>query len=140
MLVPHPIGNLLHAVLPRRLSLWLHKIYGPYHRHMVQRRTMAIVNKLRLEPMVRRGPFAGMKYLTWSTEGVILPKILGTYEHELHDSLERAAQGNYLRPLSSPMRWRRRSSKSVARCATLMGWAIASSTLDAAPWSALRWT
>jgi hypothetical protein len=37
---------------------------------------------------VRSGPFAGMKYLRKSYGSVLAPKLLGTYERELHKSLD----------------------------------------------------
>jgi precorrin-6B methylase 2 len=33
---------------------------------------------------VHGGPFAGMEYLTEATEGALIPRLLGTYECELH--------------------------------------------------------
>jgi precorrin-6B methylase 2 len=33
------------------------------------------------------GPFAGMEYLTEATEGALVPRLLGTYESELHPHL-----------------------------------------------------
>ena len=40
------------------------------------------------EPTVRSGPFAGMRYVRESHGSTLLPKIAGTYERELHGSLE----------------------------------------------------
>ena len=40
------------------------------------------------------GPFAGMAYVSQATEGALVPRLLGTYEDELHPHLARfAAQG-----------------------------------------------
>lgn len=39
--------------------------------------------------VITGGPFAGMKYLRFATEGCLLPRLLGTYESELHPALER---------------------------------------------------
>lgn len=40
------------------------------------------------------GPFAGMEYVTQATEGALVPRLLGTYEDELHPHLRRfAAEG-----------------------------------------------
>lgn len=40
------------------------------------------------------GPFAGMEYLTKATEGALMPRLLGTYESELHPHLTAfAAEG-----------------------------------------------
>jgi precorrin-6B methylase 2 len=34
------------------------------------------------------GPFAGMEYVTAATEGALVPRLLGTYESELHPHLQ----------------------------------------------------
>lgn len=40
---------------------------------------------------VLQGPFAGMEYLTVATEGALTPRLIGTYESELHPYLARFA-------------------------------------------------
>ena len=43
---------------------------------------------------VRGGPFAGMEYVSEATEGALVPRLLGTYESELHPYLSAfAAEG-----------------------------------------------
>jgi hypothetical protein len=37
--------------------------------------------------VIRSGPFAGMRYLDTATEGALIPRLLGTYESELHPHL-----------------------------------------------------
>lgn len=37
---------------------------------------------------VRGGPFAGMEYVSEATEGALVPRLLGTYESELHPYLQ----------------------------------------------------
>ena len=37
--------------------------------------------------VIAGGPFAGMKYLDTATEGALIPRLLGTYESELHPHL-----------------------------------------------------
>ena len=37
--------------------------------------------------LIRGGPFAGMAYVTQATEGALMPRLLGTYESELHPHL-----------------------------------------------------
>jgi len=39
------------------------------------------------------GPFAGMDYVTRATEGALIPRLLGTYESELHPHLDDFAKG-----------------------------------------------
>jgi hypothetical protein len=43
---------------------------------------------------IRSGPFAGMEYVSAATEGALIPRLLGTYESELHPHLAAfAAEG-----------------------------------------------
>ena len=39
------------------------------------------------------GPFKGMDYVTAATEGPLIPRLLGTYESELHPYLAKLAGG-----------------------------------------------
>ena len=41
---------------------------------------------------VMQGPFAGMEYLSDATEGALVPRLLGTYESELHPHLQAFAR------------------------------------------------
>lgn len=41
---------------------------------------------------IMQGPFAGMEYVTKATEGALAPRLIGTYESELHPYIERYAQ------------------------------------------------
>jgi hypothetical protein len=38
------------------------------------------------------GPFEGMEYLTYATEGCLVPRLIGCYESELHEDLQWFAQ------------------------------------------------
>lgn len=42
-------------------------------------------------PTVMQGPFAGMVYVDHATEGALIPRLLGSYESELHPHLARIA-------------------------------------------------
>lgn len=44
---------------------------------------------------VRSGPFAGLAVPRQSAEGCLAPKLLGTYERELHPVIEQVARGGY---------------------------------------------
>lgn len=45
-------------------------------------------------PRIATGPFAGMAYVTKAAEGALIPRLLGTYESELHPHLRAiAAEG-----------------------------------------------
>lgn len=43
--------------------------------------------------VVYSGPFEGMEYLDYATEGCLLPRLLGCYEDELHADLARFQKG-----------------------------------------------
>ena len=45
--------------------------------------------------IVASGPFAGMKYASGSIGSRLLPKILGTYELELHPTIEKICQRSF---------------------------------------------
>lgn len=45
--------------------------------------------------VVRGGPFQGMRYLRYSTEGCHIPKIIGTYESPLHSHIQAAVARGY---------------------------------------------
>ncbi|PPR22807.1 MAG: hypothetical protein CFH39_01023 [Alphaproteobacteria bacterium MarineAlpha10_Bin2] len=46
-------------------------------------------------PLVRTGPFRGMTLLNRASEGNVAPKLLGCYEQELHDVIERCIETPY---------------------------------------------
>jgi hypothetical protein len=58
-------------------------------RHMAQWRQTLMANTFVRQHglTVYSGPFRGMAYLDHSTEGCLLPRLLGCYEAELHDDL-----------------------------------------------------
>ncbi len=65
-------------------------------RHMSQWRQTMLGNRfVHLHGLtIYSGPFKGMDYLDYSTEGCLLPRLLGTYEAEIHDDIEAfAAEG-----------------------------------------------
>lgn len=57
-------------------------------------RVLANTYLVREGARIRGGPFAGMEYVNAATEGALIPRLLGTYESELHPYLQRfAAEG-----------------------------------------------
>jgi len=44
---------------------------------------------------ILQGPFAGMSYLRTATEGALAPRLLGTYESELHPHIEAFARQDF---------------------------------------------
>lgn len=97
MLIPVPVGRFLDRLLPRKLGIALHHAYDPYHRWNVGRRSRRLLAKIfagqGLEIMA--GPFRGTKYFPLSKGSALLPKLLGTYEQELHGALEIILRKNY---------------------------------------------
>src|SRR5688572_440816 len=45
--------------------------------------------------VVRAGPFAGLKYMHRASGSVLLPKLVGSYEAELHPAIERVVSTAY---------------------------------------------
>ena len=63
---------------------------GALLRLMGQWRSQMLANTylVRQGTKVHSGPFAGMDYVARATEGALVPRLLGTYESELHPHLE----------------------------------------------------
>lgn len=63
-------------------------------RHMGQWRGTLLGNTFVREHglIIYAGPFKGMEYLDHSTEGCLIPRLLGCYEAELHDDLRAFAR------------------------------------------------
>lgn len=79
-LPPEPSADQLNEVL-RTLGRW-------------RSRMLANTYLAREGAFIRSGPFAGMAYLSQATEGALVPRLLGTYESELHPYLTAfAAEG-----------------------------------------------
>jgi SAM-dependent methyltransferase len=84
------------------LSAWFRgRLDGPGHMATREDATLGLQvlaiwrSRMIAEAIVRRlgskvlaGPFAGMIYSTEATEGALAPRLLGTYESELHPHLE----------------------------------------------------
>ncbi len=73
----------MRALLTTALKQLVPRILYPSSllRRSVQRKSSSIV---------MAGPFRGMKYIGYSTFGAYIPKLIGTYELELADVIERA--------------------------------------------------
>lgn len=77
-LPPEPSSEELNEIL-RLLGRW-------------RSRMLANTYLVREGARIRGGPFAGMEYVTEATEGALIPRLLGTYESELHPFLKALAQ------------------------------------------------
>lgn len=70
---PEPGPNTVNELL-RMLGRWrAHMLVNTYLSHH--------------GPVIWSGPFAGMEYVRAATEGALMPRLLGTYECELHPHL-----------------------------------------------------
>jgi precorrin-6B methylase 2 len=82
-----------------RIAQSLGQIYGHAHHTLEIGERDERLRKLTLElfpdPVVAGGPFAGMKWIVQSFGSSLLPKLLGSYESELHPALEEAFRENY---------------------------------------------
>lgn len=81
------------TVLSRVTPSWGKAQHQSWRERRLRRRAARVGGRYRerYEPTVRHGPFAGMRY---PDDLVQLPKLLGTYEMELHAAVERLIAGN----------------------------------------------
>jgi hypothetical protein len=94
------IGNLLRAPLPGepardkgaeiRVLEEVLRLAAKHRAHLLQNTLLE-----RMGPMVWGGPFQGMAFVESVTEGCYVPKLLGCYEWELHEYVERAINRGY---------------------------------------------
>jgi precorrin-6B methylase 2 len=82
-----------------RVAERLGQIYG-HARHTLEvgerdERLRKLASELFPDPVVASGPFAGMKWTSHPFGGALLPRLLGSYEAELHPALEEAFKQNY---------------------------------------------
>jgi len=82
-----------------RIAQSLGQIYGHAHHTLEIGERDERLRKLTLELfpelIVAGGPFAGMKWIVQPFGSALLPKLLGSYESELHPALEEAFRENY---------------------------------------------
>ena len=83
----------------RRLKQVADVLAEPYHQGVIARRRRddaAVVRALSPQLRVLNGPFRGLHYAEAAAAGsVIVPKLLGSYEHELHGALLRLMASSY---------------------------------------------
>lgn len=66
------------------------RLLGRWRSHMLSNTYISLEGGAR----IWGGPFAGMEYVSQATEGALIPRLLGTYESELHPHLAAfAAEG-----------------------------------------------
>jgi len=84
-----PLKNFLHRTFP--------KFAGTISSYRNNRKLKRISQKLiaRQGNIVLHGPFAGMKYVPRSVGSVLNPKLIGSYELEIHPFLDQIFQAHY---------------------------------------------
>jgi hypothetical protein len=79
--------NLLPGSLPLVAKDWINRVRIPEYRE-IRNFESHVLSQLGHPARVHSGPFAGMPYLGRAHHGRLLPKLLGTYEKELHPVIE----------------------------------------------------
>ena len=98
MFVPRQLSLLLERCLPRSCIRALHQFYNPFFHWAVGRTTRRLLPQIFPESslIIPAGPFEGMKYLPLTSTGSsLIPKLLGTYEVELHPALNQILSRRY---------------------------------------------
>jgi hypothetical protein len=72
---PKPVDEAALNDMLRLLMKWRHLLISNTQIQLLGNRVMA-------------GPFMGMEFLPGTSEGCHIPRLLGCYEHELHDDIE----------------------------------------------------
>lgn len=97
MFVPRSIGDWVHKNLPVSIVAILDRLYAPYLNWMGGHMNHRLLQKLfpSGHPVVKDGPFKGMKYIPQSNGSALIPKLIGTYEQELHGIIEEVSRRKY---------------------------------------------
>ena len=83
-----------------RMLKWMADVLAePFHQGRIARRTRedaAFAREISPQLLVLSGPFRGLRYPEAAAAGsVLVPKLLGSYEHELHGALMQLMAGSY---------------------------------------------
>lgn len=76
------------------LKMWLKGLLPPRLTRFMRYMGLDFVLEGRLQSTVYSGPFAGMRYVADSVGSAYYPKLLGTYELQLHPYIQRIVQSN----------------------------------------------
>lgn len=90
--------QLLARIAPQTASVWQSARERRHIRRFEQRMGLADLKRSYLaqhELIVASGPFAGMKYLSESVCSALVPKLVGSYEAELHEIIAQALEAGY---------------------------------------------
>ena len=95
------------ARLSKKFLAWLApQVAGGWQRAREHRHILRFEKRMGLEELKRphlerpelcvaAGPFAGLKYLSETVCSALLPKLIGSYEAELHEIIVHALQADY---------------------------------------------
>ncbi len=90
--------QLLARVAPQAAGTWQEVRHRRHIRRFEQELGLPELTRSFIEQhglCVLSGPFAGMDYVPQATGSALMPKLLGSYEAELHETLEKVAAANY---------------------------------------------
>ena len=94
------IDKKFHAkIAPQAANAWQEKRDRKHIRHFEQRLGLPELTRNFIEQhgrCVLSGPFANMVYVPQATGSALMPKLVGSYEAELHGTLEKIAATDYL--------------------------------------------
>lgn len=105
MFVPWKLSLWLHKVLPGFLLRPLKAIYTVYHARLMRRMEREVEELVprifpTLPATVLDGPFKGLTYVSRSVGSAFAPKLIGSYEAELNDIIERVIQRGYAKVIN----------------------------------------
>lgn len=85
------LADKIERLMPKPLFAVMEQLYAPYKRWQVARLGRRILQQLFPDGdfVVLGGPFKGMRYMALSSSSALAPKLVGSYELELHSYIER---------------------------------------------------
>ena len=89
--------TILRRIVPFNFYLYLQKAWNARNTRRSNQRCKEILEFLiaTYGRRVLQGPFAGMKYIVSASGSELIPKLVGTYESELHATIERIISSRY---------------------------------------------
>lgn len=90
MMLSRSVADRIERLMPKPMFALVERLYSPYKRWVVARLGRRIVQQLfpNGDYVVIGGPFKGMRYIAVSSSSALAPKLIGSYELELHGCVE----------------------------------------------------
>jgi len=89
------VFRITYKLLQKAYLFVKYDLLNEYEDNSVVEQESKIIKKYKLPNMVLSGPFRGLKYFDMvSISSALIPKLLGSYEQELHEVLEKIIQKN----------------------------------------------